>query len=162
MEHESPPGGGSAPDARVAWQLVRVLQNALLSLELTASRVLAAQVAGIIALWTQLHTFEDGPPAALAWIALFLFMGGVATLGALLRPRRVTRFWDRALPSELFTAARLVSPDEEAGTIQHVASAVRVQRDALERALRVSVPLGLAALTVTAIAFALEKAFYAP
>ena len=36
------------------------------SIEDTATRVVAAQVAGLIALWTQLGNFEDGPPEVLA------------------------------------------------------------------------------------------------
>jgi hypothetical protein len=124
--------------------------------------VLAAQVAGTITLWSQLYTFEESLPEVLAWIALLLFVCGVAALGALLRPRRVTRFWDHALPAELFAAARRVTPAEEADALEHVSTAIRAQRDALERALRVSVPLGLCALTLAASAYALDKAFYGP
>ena len=162
MEHEEGRRPQSRSGARIGWQLLGVLQEGLLSLELTASRVLAAQVAGTITLWTQLSTFEDGPPEVLAWLALGLFVAGIAALGALLRPRRVTRFWDHALPPELFAAARRVRPAEEADTIEHVSTALRAQRDALERALRVSVPLGLAALSLAGIAYALERASYAP
>ena len=162
MEGESERPADGRSGSWIGWELLRVLQDGLVSLELTASRVLAAQVAGLITLWTQLHTFEDGPPAGLAWLALLLFMGGIATLGALLRPRRVTRFWDRALPADLFSAERVMTAGEETATLGHVATAIRGQRDALERALRVSVPLGLSGLAMTALAYAIEKAFYAP
>jgi hypothetical protein len=45
------------------------------SLEDGATRVAAAQVAGLIALWTQLYTFEDGPPEVLAWAAWVIALG---------------------------------------------------------------------------------------
>ncbi len=133
-----------------------------MSLEETASRVLAAQVAGTIALWSQLYTFEDGPPEVLAWIALVVFAVSVSVLGVLLRPRSVVRFWDRALPEELFAAARRVTPAEEAEAIEHISNAMRMQRDLLERALRVSVPLGVTALALAFAAYALDKAFFPP
>ena len=37
-----------------------------MGLEASASRVLAAGVAATIAIWSQLYTFEDGPPEVLA------------------------------------------------------------------------------------------------
>lgn len=104
-----------------------------MALEETASRVLAAQVAGTIALWSQLNTFEEGPPEVLAWIALFLFIGSICFLGLFLRPRRWVRFWDRAIPDELFAVRRPVMPEEEATIIDHISTAMRRQRDALER-----------------------------
>jgi hypothetical protein len=147
---------------RVGWELLRVLQESLMGLEETASRVLAAQVAGTIALWTQLYTFEDGPPEVMAWGSLFVFIGSVCFLGAFLRPRRLVRFWDRALPDELFGAKAPVSFEQEAAAIDHISTMMRRQRDHLERGIRVSVPLGILGLGLVAAAYAIEKAFYAP
>src|SRR5215204_5217780 len=42
---------------RVGWELLHLLQLSVRSLEDTATRVVAAQVAGLVALWTQLYTF---------------------------------------------------------------------------------------------------------
>jgi hypothetical protein len=133
-----------------------------MSLEETASRVLAAQVAGTITLWSQLHTFEEGPPEALAWLALFIFIVSIGVLAFLLRPRRIVRFWDRALPDELFAAARRVTPAEEANAIAHISTAMRVQRAQLERAIRITIPLGVTALFLTAIAYVIDKTLYPP
>ena len=91
-----------------------------MALEETASRVLAAQVAGTIALWTQLHTFEEGPPEVMAWLALLFFTGSISFLGLFLRPRKLVRFWDRAIPDELFAVARSVTPEEEATIVEHI------------------------------------------
>jgi hypothetical protein len=148
--------------ARVGWELLRILQESLMGLEETASRVLAAQVAGLITLWTQLYTFEEGPPEVIAWTALFLFMASICFIGVFLRPRRIVRFWDRALPDELFGARAPVTLDQEAHAIEHISTTMRHQRDHLERGIRVSVPLGLAALALTALAYILDKAFYPP
>jgi hypothetical protein len=133
-----------------------------MALEETGSRVLAAQVAGTIALWSQLHTFEDGPPEVMAWIALLLFIGSLCFLGFFLRPRRLVRFWDRAIPDEVFAVKRSITPEEEGTIVEHISTAMRGQRDSLERAIRVSLPLGVLALSLTAIAYAIEKRWYAP
>lgn len=133
-----------------------------MALEETASRVLAAQVVGMIALWSQLYTFEEGPPEVLAWIALFLLIGSIGFLGLFLRPRRLVRFWDRAIPDDLFAVKRAVMPEEEAATIEHISTAMRRQRDALERGIQVSIPLGVLALCLVAIAYAVDKRWYSP
>jgi hypothetical protein len=146
--------------ARVGWELVRILQASVMALEETASRVLAAQVAGTIALWSQLYTFEERVPAALAWTALTLFIVSLSFLGLFLRPRRIVRFWDRAIPDELFAAKRPVTQEEEASTIDHVSTAMLRHRDRLERAIGVALPLGVAALLLAALAYGLDKAFY--
>jgi hypothetical protein len=133
-----------------------------MGLEETASRVLAAQVAGAIALWTQLYTFEDGPPEAMAWAALFIFILSICFLGMFLRPRRLVRFWDKAIPDELFGAKAPVTFEQEGAAIEHISTMMRGHRDQLERGIRVSVPLGILALVLVAVGYAVEKAFYAP
>lgn len=148
--------------ARVGWELVHILQESLVSLEETASRVLAAQVAGVIALWSQLHTFEDELPEVLAWSALLVFVGSICFLGMFLRPRRLVRFWDRTIPDDLFTAKRPVTPEEEADVIEHVSRAMRHQRDELERGISVSIPFGILALALVTVGYVLEKAFFPP
>jgi hypothetical protein len=148
--------------ARVGWELLRVLQESLTSIEETASRILAAQIAGTIALWTTLFTFENGPPRVLAWIALGVLIGSVALLGAFMRPRRVVRFWDRVVPDDLFAARRSVSLNEEARTVAAISATMRGHRDQLERGVAVAVPLGVVALALLAVAYTIEKAWYPP
>jgi hypothetical protein len=133
-----------------------------MALEETASRVLAAQVAGTIALWTQLHTFEEGPPKVMGWTALLLFVVSICFLGLFLRPRKVVRFWDRAIPDEVFAVRRPITPDEEASLIEHMSQTMRRQRDSLERGVQVSIPLGLLALCLITVAYAVDKQWYPP
>jgi hypothetical protein len=146
----------------VGWELVRLLQESLVTLEATASRVLAAEVAGTIALWTQLYTFEDGPPEVMAWVALIIFIGSISFLGIFLRPRRVVRFWDRAIPDELFLVKRPVGLEEESDVIAHISSSMRQQRDLLESGIRVSVPLALIGLLLVLVAYGVDKRWYPP
>ena len=123
---------------------------------------LAAQVAGTIALWSQLHTFEDGPPEVMAWIALLLWVISICFLGLFLRPRRIVRFWDRAIPDEVFAVKRPVTPEEEGGLVEHMSSTMRRQRDSLERGLQISIPMGVLALCLVTAAYVVDKAWYPP
>jgi hypothetical protein len=145
---------------RVGWELARLLQETLVSLEQTASRVLAAEVAGAIALWTQLYTFEEDVPEAIGWIALLTFIVSICVLGLFIRPRRIIRFWDRALPDEYFAAAKAVTPEEECRIVEHVCTTMRSQRDTLEHGIRVSIPLGVAALFIALIGYIVDKLWY--
>ena len=133
-----------------------------MALEETASRVLAAQVAGTIALWTQLHTFEEGLDRVMAWSALLLWVVSISFLGLFLRPRKVVRFWDRAIPDELFAVKRSVTLQEEESLIDHMSTTMRRQRDSLERGLQVSIPLGVIALCLVTLAYAVDKRWYPP
>ena len=54
---------------RVGWHLLHFMRDSLTSLEEQATRVVAAQIAGLIAIWTQLGSFESGLPSALIWAA---------------------------------------------------------------------------------------------
>src|SRR5262245_4588505 len=56
------------PTMRVAWELVAALRGSLLSLEERATRIVPAEVAGLIAIWTQLGNFDSRPAAVAAWI----------------------------------------------------------------------------------------------
>jgi hypothetical protein len=147
---------------RIGWELVRLLQESLMALEETASRVLAAQVAGTIALWTQLHTFEEGAPKFMAWAALLLWVSSICFLGLFLRPRKVVRFWDRAIPDEVFAVKRPVTLQEEEGLIEHMSTTMRRQRDSLERGVQISIPLGVIALCLVTVAYAVDKHWYPP
>lgn len=162
MTHEPAAAGGDRASPTMGWELVHVLQRSLVSLEYASARVLAAEVAGLITLWTQLSTFEDGPPRVLAWLAWLTFIAAISVGGVLLRPRRLVRFWDRLLPPGMVGTARRRSAEEEARCIEEVWSALRKQRDSLDRSIALSVRLGILALGLVAVAYAIERAWYAP
>ena len=50
---------------RVGWHFLHFMRDSLTSLEEQATRVVAAQIAGLIAIWTQLGSFESGVPRSL-------------------------------------------------------------------------------------------------
>jgi len=75
-----------------AWHVLRFVQESVARLEDGATRVAAAQVAGFVALWTQLTTFERGPPRVLAWIAWAILLGALGSLAPVVTPRRLARF----------------------------------------------------------------------
>ena len=147
---------------RIAWEILHLLQLSVRSIEDTATRVVAAQVAGLIALWTQLGDFENGPPEVMAWTAWAILLGSITALGLVVTPRRVTRFWNRLATSSLLVTKSALDEEDELEMIDDLCDALRAQRESLHRMLRASITLGLVALGVTGLAYVVEKGFYAP
>jgi hypothetical protein len=147
---------------RVAWEILHLLQLSVRSIEDTATRVVAAQVAGLIALWTQLGDFENGPPEVMAWTAWAILLGSITALGLVVTPGRVTRFWNRLATSSLLVTKSALDEEDELEMIDDLCDALRAQRESLHRMLRASITLGLVALSVAGLAYVVEKGFYAP
>jgi hypothetical protein len=147
---------------RIAWEILHLLQLSVRSIEDTAIRVVAAQVAGLIALWTQLGDFENGPPEVMAWTAWAILLGSITALGFVVTPRRVTRFWNRLATSSLLVTKSALDEEDELEMIDDLCDALRAQRESLHRMLRASITLGLVALGVAGLAYVIEKGFYAP
>jgi hypothetical protein len=135
------------------------MRETLTSLEDSATRVAAAQVAGMIALWTQLYTFEDGVPEVMAWAAWVAVILALAVLGPLVTPRRLARFWAK-LP--LGNLLAYDEPAKEQKLIGELCATMQGQIIRLRRGMTLSIILGLIGLGLAAVAFVLEKAFYAP
>jgi hypothetical protein len=151
-----------AAGIRVGWELLHLLQLSVRSLEDTATRVVAAQIAGVIALWTQLHTFEEAVPATLAWGAWGILLVSISLLGFRITPRKLAEFWERL---DARTSSPCDDPLEEADEVEIVAAlttALRRQRDRIQFAVRSSVALGIVGLTLAAVAFVVDKGFYSP
>src|SRR5437879_12198338 len=77
----------------VGWHLLHFTRDSLTSLEEQATRVLAAQIAGLVAIWTQLHTFDRGVPRSLVWAAWAFARVAPARLAPLVTPKRLGHFW---------------------------------------------------------------------
>jgi hypothetical protein len=146
---------------RVGWELLHLLQLSVRSMEDTATRAVAAQVAGLIALWTQFYTFEEDVPKGLAWLAWLLLLASISILGIRITPRRLRAFWHRLDVGHAITAAPL-DEGAEARLVEELSDALRSQRDRLERAIRTSVALGIAGLGIVALAYVVDKGLYAP
>jgi len=149
-----------AAGIRVGWELLHLLQLSVRSLEDTATRVVAAQIAGLIALWTQLYTFEERVPAALAWIAWGVLLLSIGLLGYRITPRRLSEFWQRLDTS---SSSPCDDPLEEADEVEIVAeltAALRAQRDRIHLAVRSSVALGIFGMALVALAYVVDKGLY--
>jgi hypothetical protein len=144
------------------WEMVRLVQASVNSLEETTTRVVAAQVVGVVGLWTQLDNFEDGPPRALAWIAWAILLAAVSSMAPFVAPRRLARFWSRVVADVSAVTQGGLTLDEEATLVRDFTEGFRAQRSRLHRGLRVSIALGTLGLAVAAVAYVIEKAYYAP
>jgi hypothetical protein len=139
-----------------AWEFVHFLSAHLASLETRAAILMPAQVAALIAVWTQFYTFEEDLPHGLvwaAWAALVLALVGAAWL---ITPPRLTRrsllaFGLAARPA----AGRADIVEELSAIVQN-----RVRR--LHTGLIVSVGLTVLALGLLVLAYAVDKVFYPP
>jgi hypothetical protein len=159
--HESlPPSRVRAVDA--GWELLRLVQAGVNSLEETTTRVVAAQVVGVVGLWTQLDTFEDGPPRVLAWAAWALLLGAVGSMAPFVAPRRLARFWSGMIADVSTVTEAGLTLEEEVALVRDFTEGFRVQRERLHRGLRVSIALGILGLATAAVAYVIEKASYAP
>jgi hypothetical protein len=159
VEAESVPPDGNTRAFIVAWELLEFTRETLSSLEDGATRVAAAQVAGLIALWTQLYTFEGGPPEVIAWTAWALIVVSLSMLGPLVTPRRLARFW-ASLPIGNLLAYD--QPAKEQELIDELCDTMQGQIHRLRRGMTLSIAIGLAALTLAALAYVIDKAFYPP
>lgn len=149
------------PAVRVGWEMLHLVELSVRSIEETATRVVAAQVAGLIALWTQLGNFENGLPEVLAWTAWAILLVSIVGLGVVITPRRVNRFWT-VLSNSAPTSDSQLNEAAELELIGRLADLLREQRARIHGLLQLSILLGVVALVLTGLAFIAEKAFYAP
>ena len=143
----------------VAWELLEFGRESVASLEDGATRIAAAQVAGLIAVWTQLGTFENGPPQVLAWLGWGLLILSVSLLAPTVTPRRLARFWEGMLARDILAIDSTAKEEEIVRTLS-IAMEGHMQR--VRRGMTVSVIIAVLALAAVALAYVLEKAFYAP
>jgi hypothetical protein len=143
----------------VAWELLEFGRESVASLEDGATRIAAAQVAGLIALWTQLGTFENGPPEVLAWLAWGLLVVSVSLLAPTVTPRRLARFWEGMLTTDILA---IDSTAKEEEIVRSLSVAMEGHMRRVRRGMAASVVIAVLALAAVVLAYVLEKAFYAP
>jgi hypothetical protein len=118
-------------------------------------------VAGFVALWTQLKTFESGPPRVLAWIAWALLLGALGSLAPVVTPRRLARFWASILPRAGDAVGQAVPAAQELKVVEDLIDRLADQHARMYRHLRASIVLSLLAVGMAALAYVIEKTFYA-
>jgi hypothetical protein len=142
----------------VAWQLAQFTRAHVTSMEEQATRVVAAQVAGLIALWTQLGNFDGDAARILAWASWVTLILSITSLGPVVTPRRIARFWEHLpLPTRGKTTVHPLTAGEEARIVAQLATTTEEQAARIGRGLRVSIFLGLLALGLVSLAYVLEK-----
>jgi hypothetical protein len=148
--------GASPPTFRVAWGLLDLTRTRLAGLEESSERIVGAQVAGLIALWSTIHTFDSGVPRALAWAAWVALLVSIGWLGRLVTPTQLARFWERLPVHEV---AGIPEPDHarEVEIIRSVSEPVQNQIARLRSGLQVSIALGLLAMGLAALGYAIDK-----
>jgi hypothetical protein len=142
---------------RVAWSLLDFSREYLATLEEGATRVVAAQVAGLIALWAALHDFDPGAPRGLAWGAWAALLLSISWLGRLVTPRRLAHFWGRLPLRDVLATNEELTERSEAQLLRSLAEAVREQTDRLHAGLRASIALGISALALAAIGYIIDQ-----
>jgi len=140
---------------RVRWHLLHFTRDSLTSLEEQATRVLAAQIAGLIAIWTQLHTFDRGLARSLVWTAWGFALVAPARLAPLVTPKRLGRFW-RGLPVQDALRGD-IDCEQEARLITELSESAERQMARIRRGLAQSIALGLFGLGLAALAYVVEK-----
>jgi hypothetical protein len=142
---------------RVGWHLLQFMRDSLTSLEEQATRIAAGQIAGLIALWTQLHTFEAGPPRSLAWAAWAVLLFAIVRLAPLVTPRRLARFWKGLPVKGALTSGDCIDCDAEARLIVELTEATERQMSRIRSGLNASIALGCLALGLAALGYVIEK-----
>ena len=120
-------------------------------------RVAAAQIVGLIALWTQLYTFNEVVPAILAWMALLLLVVSVLYLARLVTPRRLASFWESVPTPDALTGDGEMSIEEEAEIVRRLTVSMRRQMEHLRHGLRRGITIALVALGVALLGYVIEK-----
>jgi hypothetical protein len=152
------PDGNVTVAARVGWHVVHLSRASVSSLEDSAVRIVTAQSAGLVALWSQLHTFDVTAAAVFAWIAWVVLIASVAWLGVLVTPRRLSHFWEGLLSTYVPKRDAAIVPQRELEIAADLTGSMQRQLLRLRRGLRVSIALAIVALALVAIAYVVEKA----
>ena len=158
LEPELPEGQAALQDTnRVGWHLLHFLRDSLTSLEEQATRVLAAEVAGLIAVWSQLHTFERGLPRSLVWAAWGFTLAAPIRLGPLVTPKRLGRFWAGLPAKDTLQRGDHIDGKAEARLIMDLSEAAERQMARIRRGLAQAIALSLIGLALAALGYVIEK-----
>jgi hypothetical protein len=142
---------------RVGWHLLHFMRDSLTSLEEQATRIAAGQIAGLIAIWTQLHTFERGLPRSLVWAAWAFVLLAIARLAPLVTPRRLARFWANLPVKDALQRSDCIDCHAESKVILDLTEAAEKQMDRIRVGLNHSIALGCLGLGLAALGYVIEK-----
>ena len=89
-------------------------------------------------------------------------MAAVGSMAPFVAPRRLARFWGEVIAEVTKVTRGSLTLDEEAALVREFTEGFRQQRARLYRGLRISIALGSVGLATAALAYVIEKAYYAP
>jgi hypothetical protein len=165
LEYEvPPPARPDAPDGigaveysqREAWEFVHFLSAYTSNMETRTAIIIPAQLAGVIALWTQFVNFEEALPKTLAWVAWAVLMLGLIGAGWIIMPARLV---EGSLVGYGLEARRGSARE---AIVREACDSLQTRVRRLHVGLRVSVGLTMLALGLTVLAYAVDKIFFAP
>jgi hypothetical protein len=142
---------------RVGWHLLHFMRDSLTSLEEQATRIAAGQIAGLVALWTQLYTFDPGVPRSMAWAAWAFLLLAIARLAPLVTPRRLARFWASLPVKSALQNSECIDRDAESKVIIDLTEAAERQMNRIRHGLTHSIALGCFGLGLAAVAYVIDK-----
>jgi uncharacterized membrane protein YeaQ/YmgE (transglycosylase-associated protein family) len=127
---------------------MRVRERRVLALVVVA-------VAGLIAMSTRLHTFQDPAPSLAGWLAWgALLLAALAGAGPL-TPGRADALWETLTLTEL--GGRPPPADDDALRADRVSAQLAMRIGRLRRSLRLTLALSLAALGLVVLAYTLAR-----
>jgi hypothetical protein len=143
----------------VAWRLIDLSRENVRTLEDAATRIGASQLVGLIALWTQLYTFNETVPAVLAWAALATLILSVLFLATVIMPRQLAKFWDSLCTRDVLSEERSLAFEDERDLVRDLRASLDAQTRRLRRGIRVSIALASVALLAVVAGYAIEKKY---
>jgi hypothetical protein len=136
------------------WDFVHFLGSHVESMETRAAIIVPAQLAGAIALWTQLYTFEETIPRTLAWIAWAALIVGLIVAAWITTPGRIRR------DSVIGHGLRARPGTNAEALVGEICGILHARVRVLNVGMRVSIGISLLALALVVLAYALDKVFY--
>lgn len=136
------------------WDFVHFLGSHIESMETRAAIIVPAQLAGAIALWTQLYTFEETIPRTLAWIAWAALIVGLSVAAWITTPGRIRR------DSVIGQGLRAHPSTNREALVGEICGILHARLRVLNVGMRLSIGISMLALALVVLAYALDKIFY--
>ena len=136
------------------WEFVHFLGSHVESMETRAAIIVPALLAGAIALWTQLYTFEETVPHALAWMAWAALIIGLIVAAWITTPGPIHR--DSVIGRGLESRSRTNGEP----LVREICGILHARVRVLNVGMRVSIGISILALALVVLAYALDKTYY--
>jgi hypothetical protein len=151
-----PPGHVDAIEHSLeeGWDFIHFLGSHVESMETRAAIIVPTQLAGAIALWTQLYTFEETIPHALAWAAWSLLIVGLIVAAWITTPGRIRK------DSVVGHGLNCRPTTSREALVNEICEILHARVRILHLGMRISVGISILALTLVVLAYALDKTYY--